>query len=562
MARICGVLIASAGAIALRRGLDVWIAIRPSPTESFYYNPVSGESSFELPSNGVLAPVGGAGLLTVSSHINRSVTLREMPLCSDDEKCDTKGEYPCRWEGADAHRYCCDENGDWEGPLPHDQEGCQPDDEKKEDKEEKKDEAEGNKTGNETSTPHPTLVPLEKRISCVPHCTWKCTNPVCEQQCTPHCAVPKCETRCPKLSPDSYKVCKVQCNEPNCAMYCPEDKDLCNGTKTLDCANPRCVTRCAEPKCRLDCPNNLGCKTECPEPACEWRCRRPKACPTPTCSMVCEQPPECAHSAEITAPGEKVNEKHAVRRTVKWVVGSWSVCSNSCGRGTKKRTVKCNSGVDEDCGSNKPSSTTSCESVAGCRWKTTEWEPCSSRCDEGVQTREVKCEGPQCNGSPPPSQQQCHGRDPNCNVCKVTVYGSKDLNENKQGWTLDFDQEGSYSGAELEYRGAKCDDISSLEVVGVYCEMTAYQYGDFNRAHSGWRAEFHEGKHEAAELEAAGAQNNDISSFELRMNRPVKKEPIHNRTRAKFTVPSFHPHSSAAAAGIAAWLLGGALLRL
>jgi hypothetical protein len=142
------------------------------------------------------------------------------------------------------------------------------------------------------------------------------------------------------------------------------------------------------------------------------------------------------------------------------------------------------------------------------------------------------------------------------------VYGSKDLNENKKEWSLEFN-EGSYSGAELEYRGAKCDDISSVEVVGVYCHMTAYQFGDFNRAHSGWTAEFREGKHDASELEAAGAQNNDISSFELKMQRPVKKEQHHNVThRHVFKLPKIvqPPHHSSAAAFGAVWFVAAALI--
>jgi hypothetical protein len=81
---------------------------------------------------------------------------------------------------------------------------------------------------------------------------------------------------------------------------------------------------------------------------------------------------------------------------------------------------------------------------------------------------------------------------------------------------------GNFTGPELEYRGVKCDDISSLEVVGDFCKLEAFEFGDFNKEHSGWKAEFLMGKYDATQLAPQGAKNDDISSFKLiRLPKPA-----------------------------------------
>jgi hypothetical protein len=92
----------------------------------------------------------------------------------------------------------------------------------------------------------------------------------------------------------------------------------------------------------------------------------------------------------------------------------------------------------------------------------------------------------------------------------VTVFGGKGFT----GWEKSFSP-GDYSSVELEYLGVKCDDISSLEVYGIDCHMKAFEYGDFNKVHSGFEAVFDEGRHDHDDLVAAGAKNNDISSFKV-----------------------------------------------
>mmetsp|Transcript_22796 Transcript_22796/g.48847 ORF Transcript_22796/g.48847 Transcript_22796/m.48847 type:complete len:551 (+) Transcript_22796:184-1836(+) len=372
----------------------------------------------------------------------------------------------------------------------------------------------------------PTLVPREKRHSCMPHCTWHCSQPVCEQDCKPRCKVPKCETRCAKLSASIFTQCKAHCDQPDCAMFCP--KDACAGSKSLDCNTPKCVTRCGKPKCALDCGDSLQCSTQCQKPACEWKCRRPKKCPTPKCTMVCEQAPEClSRSVAVPLPDgmESLNSGEAVLKTAKWKVGSWLPCSNQCGSGVRTRKVECNSGVEDDCAMNskKPRSSESCTEYHGCKYETSSWSKCSSRCSTGTRTRRVECSGARCMGRRPRSEESCEGHDDTCDDCEVTVFGNDNFTA-KGSWSLQFGP-GEYSAAELEYRGAKCDDVSSIEIVGPLCKMTVFEYGDFNQEHKGWQAEFSEGKHSPKELVAAGAKNNDISSFKV-----VKEDAPATRT--------------------------------
>mmetsp|Transcript_2981 Transcript_2981/g.7074 ORF Transcript_2981/g.7074 Transcript_2981/m.7074 type:complete len:565 (+) Transcript_2981:155-1849(+) len=385
-----------------------------------------------------------------------------------------------------------------------------------------------------TTTPLPTIVPEAKRKSCMPHCAWNCTEPVCEQNCEPLCGVPKCETRCPKMGSDNFKGCKVNCGDPSCAMFCP--KDPCMGNKTLDCNTPKCSTKCDKPKCQLDCheDGSLGCKTICPEPQCQWRCRKPKDCPAPECKMVCEQPPDCAISGKLMIPpplpdGWESSGKRTKAKVqeARWIVGEWGLCSTRCGTGRRTRRVFCNSHSDEDCNhlGKKPKVKEYCEESVGCQWNIGEWGHCSAKCGPGTKERHVSCDGPKCPGDQPVKHTECSGEHPDCEKCKVTIWGGKGF----KGWEVSLPP-GSYGSAELEYRGVKCDDISSVQVQGVFCETVTFEYGDFNQAHSGWQATFREGKYDVDGLEAGGAKDNDISSLKVRYwgDRAYKNETPDN----------------------------------
>mmetsp|Transcript_52568 Transcript_52568/g.119761 ORF Transcript_52568/g.119761 Transcript_52568/m.119761 type:complete len:529 (-) Transcript_52568:95-1681(-) len=359
--------------------------------------------------------------------------------------------------------------------------------------------------------PHGQLVPDEDRISCVPHCTWNCSTPVCEQDCEPKCHRPNCQTRCPKLGEDQLAGCHVQCNAPQCRMFCP--KDICEGRKTLDCQTPKCATRCEKPQCRFLCNDGLKCKTVCPDPVCDWKCKKPQACPKPECKMVCEKPPECDEEKPTLPPAgddELVGSRGAAGfGSGKWSSGEWGKCSTACGSGTRSREVKCASGYDQDCpASQKPKSSEACAEHSGCQWAPGPWSKCSGLCSEGTQTRKVDCAGPTCSQEKPATEQKCVHDAQECHECGAVVYGGP----NFDGWSLKFEP-GKYTNSDMEIRGAKCDDVSSIKVLGLYCHVTAFQYGDFNKAHHGWKAEFGPGGYTTKDMLAAGAQDNDVSSM-------------------------------------------------
>mmetsp|Transcript_10793 Transcript_10793/g.23833 ORF Transcript_10793/g.23833 Transcript_10793/m.23833 type:complete len:549 (-) Transcript_10793:51-1697(-) len=384
-----------------------------------------------------------------------------------------------------------------------------------------------NETANATTTSYPTIVPLAERKSCVPHCAWSCSEPVCEQSCTPFCSVPQCETRCPKLGSNAFQQCQVKCGEPSCAMFCP--KDPCQGKKTLDCNTPKCSTRCENPKCQLDCSRShgMGCKTVCPDPQCKWICKKPKACPKPQCKMVCEQPPECVTSGRLSIPppmpkGWQTASKSKKARVLepKWVISDWGLCNKRCGHGVKRRRVYCNTHHDEDCDAEvKPETWEHCEDYSACDYEVGIWSDCNVTCGTGSRSRTVECPFPQCQGDAPPEVETCEVNDPDCDRCKVTIYGGKEFD----GWDITLDP-GNYSSAELEFRGVKCDDISSLLVVGHFCKVTGYEYGDFNTEHKGWSANFSSGKYNSQAILEKGGRDNDMSSLQIVFDKPPVEE--------------------------------------
>jgi hypothetical protein len=105
----------------------------------------------------------------------------------------------------------------------------------------------------------------------------------------------------------------------------------------------------------------------------------------------------------------------------------------------------------------------------------------------------------------------------------MKVWGGRDFN----GWEHTFSP-GEYTSVDLEYKGLKCDDVSSLEVIGEFCEAVVFEYGDFNKLHPGWSANFTQGRYAAQDLVSRGAKNNDISSFRLVSNVPKPKPERHS----------------------------------
>jgi len=369
------------------------------------------------------------------------------------------------------------------------------------------------------TTPVPTIVPLGQRKSCVPHCTWNCTQPVCEQHCEPHCEVPVCDTRCPTPTNETYQGCRINCGEPDCAMFCPKTSLCPDGRKTLDCGAPKCRTQCAQPRCKFHCDDvDMKCKTVCPQPKCEWKCHKPRECPKPLCKMICEQAPDCGRrTIPVPVPdGEMVISRGMAHQLQGgWAVGNWSECSSPCGNGTQTRSVTC-ADPEGSCSDSRPANARACAGDGVCEWSTGPWGKCDKPCDpSGVRYRQVSCQGKECSGPRPKNSQSCAPEnDPLCEICKVTIYGGGNLGKVNGKWHLTL-KPGKYSSSDLEHQGVKCDDISSIRVEGHRCSTTVYEYGDFNKAHEGFKATLEEGSYTRDDMSQHGIKDNDISSLEV-----------------------------------------------
>mmetsp|Transcript_1422 Transcript_1422/g.3018 ORF Transcript_1422/g.3018 Transcript_1422/m.3018 type:complete len:559 (-) Transcript_1422:15-1691(-) len=361
---------------------------------------------------------------------------------------------------------------------------------------------------------HPTLVPEQQRKSCVPHCMWNCTEPVCEENCKPECAVPACQTQCPKNRAGAFVGCKVRCGEPNCAMYCPPDP--CQGRKTLDCVTPKCTTHCEKPKCSVDCGHSsFGCQTVCPTPACEWKCSKP-TCPKPQCSMQCEASPKCGQTMSVAPPGADelvVGKKEARLKTPEWKTGQWGSCSNQCGPGTQTRKVICSAGEESFCTGKKPATAKACEEVLHCQYQVGLWSTCSNKCGKGTRSRAVTCSNKdvhECLDPKPAEAEPCDDVGPHCERCQVQLFGGPEFD----GWNVTLPQ-GSFNTDDLIARGVKCEETSSVRVLGTCCEASLFQYGDFNRRNKGWHLKLVEGDYTADQLSERGADDNDLSSLKV-----------------------------------------------
>lgn len=109
--------------------------------------------------------------------------------------------------------------------------------------------------------------------------------------------------------------------------------------------------------------------------------------------------------------------------TAKWVAGEWSMCSASCGGGSRTRAIFCTEEngnettklPDHKCsGTHKPRTQETCNTISCPMWEANKWSECSVTCGTGLRTRAIECRdamgaiSKDCDPSERPhSEQEC-----------------------------------------------------------------------------------------------------------------------------------------------------------
>uniref|UniRef100_A0A8D0HKS9 A disintegrin and metalloproteinase with thrombospondin motifs 1 n=1 Tax=Sphenodon punctatus TaxID=8508 RepID=A0A8D0HKS9_SPHPU len=105
-----------------------------------------------------------------------------------------------------------------------------------------------------------------------------------------------------------------------------------------------------------------------------------------------------AQTVSSEKPSSKKKESfNAIKETIlsEWVIEEWGECSKSCGSGWQRRSVECRdlSGQSAtDCAEElKPNDSRICADMPCPQWQLGDWSPCSKTCGKGFKKRLLKC---------------------------------------------------------------------------------------------------------------------------------------------------------------------------
>ncbi|XP_008589582.1 PREDICTED: A disintegrin and metalloproteinase with thrombospondin motifs 1 [Galeopterus variegatus] len=92
---------------------------------------------------------------------------------------------------------------------------------------------------------------------------------------------------------------------------------------------------------------------------------------------------------------KKKESFNAIPTFSEWVIEEWGECSKSCGLGWQRRLVECrdiNGQPASECAKEvKPASTRPCADLPCPHWQLGDWSPCSKTCGKGYKKRTLKC---------------------------------------------------------------------------------------------------------------------------------------------------------------------------
>uniref|UniRef100_A0A6J0TCL9 A disintegrin and metalloproteinase with thrombospondin motifs 1 n=1 Tax=Pogona vitticeps TaxID=103695 RepID=A0A6J0TCL9_9SAUR len=104
-----------------------------------------------------------------------------------------------------------------------------------------------------------------------------------------------------------------------------------------------------------------------------------------------------AQSGSEKPSSKKTESFNAIKETIlsEWIIEEWGECSKSCGTGWQRRSVECrdlNGQPATECAKElKPSDIRPCADTPCPRWQLGDWSPCSKTCGKGFKKRLLKC---------------------------------------------------------------------------------------------------------------------------------------------------------------------------